>query len=160
MKRQREEGDADYGPLGRTVPCPDSYDPSLLTSIPRSRGRSQLGLGDQAPLPFSGYDIWTLYEASWLRSTGKPRRVILEMALVATSPFLVESKSLKLYCNSLNFKRFASDEDALSTIRADVGRAIGCDEGVALGLRELSASLTEPPPLLQCCRHLAINVVA
>lgn len=138
----------DHGPLGRTVTYPDAYDPSLLTPIPRTRGRALLGLDERAPLPFSGFDCWTLYEASWLDSTGKPRRLVLEMIVPASSPNLVESKSLKLYLNSLNFYRFASDKDALETIRADISGAIGC-EGVELQPRELYRTSDEPSALLQ-----------
>jgi len=145
---KRKAGDG-YGPLGRVVACPESYDASLLVPIPRSRGRTSLGVRDESPLPFSGNDSWTLYEASWLQSTGKPRRLVLQLDISASSPHLVESKSLKLYMNSLNFKRFASDEDAMSTIKADVGRAVGGECYTQLCMRELCRDADEPPLPIQ-----------
>ncbi|KAL1515255.1 hypothetical protein AB1Y20_001889 [Prymnesium parvum] len=138
---------ADYGPLGRTVAPPESYDPSVLAPIPRERGRSLLRLDPSAPLPFHGTDVWTLYEASWLLGA-KPRRLILEMRVSASTPCLVESKSLKLYLNSLNFTPFASDAAAIDTIRADVGRVVGGE--VELRARELLAE-EEPPALREGC---------
>lgn len=148
-KPSPEASPADFGPLGKVVPCPDAYDRSLLTPIPRSRGRQLLHLREHEPLPFVGVDVWTMYEASWLNAAGKPRRLILEMRVPATTPFLVESKSLKLYLNSLNFVRFSSDEDAMSTIRSDVGLVLGDSEGVELRARGLDDSSAEPSTLLQ-----------
>lgn len=140
----------DYGPLGRVVACPEDYSPALLVGISRMRGRSLLGLHKQSLLPFLGVDVWSLYEASWLDGSGKPRRLLLELVIACTSPNLVESKSLKLYLNSLNFKRFASDEDALDTIKADVGSVLGGAEHVVqLLARELYQGAAEPPTLLQ-----------
>lgn len=150
MKRKDAPPADDFGPLGRTVACPEEYSPSLLTPIPRQRGRALLGLEANETLPFRGCDVWTLYEASWLTSTGKPRRLVVDMTIPAETLNLVESKSLKLYMNSLNFKRFASDEEAFCTIRADVGHTLGCDaDAVQLRARELSAPSDEPQPLLQ-----------
>lgn len=147
MKRPQHASEHDdCGPaLGHVVACPEQYNPKLLVSIPRTRGRALLGLGDE--LPFSGADRWMLYEVSWLEQSGKPRRLVLEMDVPCTSPNLVESKSLKLYLNSLNFKRFASDEAALRTIREDVSCAVGSQ--VQISARELSDSRAEPPQLLQ-----------
>ena len=70
--------------------------------------------------------MWNCYEVSWLDHRGRPRRGAVELRIPCESPSVVESKSLKLYLNSLNFKRFASTEEALATIRRDVASVVGC----------------------------------
>jgi 7-cyano-7-deazaguanine reductase len=57
-------------------------------------------------LPFDGVDIWHNYEASWLNAKGKPQVAIVQLIVPCSSPYLIESKSLKLYFNSLNFAKF------------------------------------------------------
>lgn len=92
-------------PLGRAVDYPRHYDPTLLFPIPRAQGRANLGL-DQQALPFEGMDRWHAYELGWLDLRGKPLVATATITVPATSPQLVESKSLKLYLNSLNATRF------------------------------------------------------
>lgn len=114
------------GVLGEKVGTPEAYDPLLLFPVPRARGRTPLGLGvDGTPLPFVGEDVWNCYELSWLQSSGVPRRKVLEMRVACTTPNLVESKSLKLYLNSLNFTTFASDAALLATIATDLHAVLG-----------------------------------
>ena len=79
---------------------PSEYSPQLLRAIPRAEARSRLGIADA--LPFSGEDIWNAYELSWLDPNGKPVVATGEFRFPADSPNIVESKSLKLYLNSLN----------------------------------------------------------
>ena len=81
--------------LGKATRYADQYDPTLLQGVPRSLNRDDLHLGDD--LPFTGYDIWTLYELSWLNEKGLPQVAIGEVRLPVTSPNLIESKSFKLY---------------------------------------------------------------
>src|SRR5690606_3903868 len=90
--------------LGREVAYPRHYDPGLLFPIPRAAGRAALAL--DGALPFTGYDRWHAYELSWLDGSGKPQVATATFLVPATSPHLVESKSLKLYLNSLNSSRF------------------------------------------------------
>ena len=125
-------------PLGKDAAYADHYDPALLFPIPRSESRSALGLGDE--LPFDGCDIWTAWEITWLNDAGVPQIASADIVVPAGSPNIVESKSLKLYLNSLNFKRFASTDEALSTIRRDVASVVGCLAS------ELSARLCEDQP--------------
>ena len=87
-------------PLGREVAYPGRYDPSLLFPIPRSQARAEIGV-DDAALPFIGHDRWHAYELSWLDARGKPVIATATLAVPATSPHLIESKSLKLYLNCL-----------------------------------------------------------
>ena len=71
-----------------------------------------------------------------------PRRQTLELTIPCTTPNIVESKSLKLYLNSLNFKRFASPAAVVETIAVDVGRVLGAPLRVAL-----RDDMVEPPLL-------------
>ena len=96
--------------LGREVAYPKGYDPTLLFPIPRAGARSELGLAAAAPLPFTGHDRWHLYELSWLDAHGRPRVATGTLHVPADSPQLIESKSLKLYLNSLNAHRFDTAE--------------------------------------------------
>ena len=109
--------------LGRRTAYPSKYSPELLVPIARAAGRAQLGLG--AKLPFGGVDIWTAYELSWLDNRGKPIVAIGELRFPAETPNIVESKSLKLYFNSLNGMPFDNVEAVRVLIERDLGRAAG-----------------------------------
>ena len=93
-----------------------TYSPDLLQPIPRDQNRRILGLS--ADLPFRGEDIWNAYELTWLDSKGKPRVATAVFRVPATSPNIIESKSMKLYLNSLAMTRYA-DAETLSTVIAD-----------------------------------------
>lgn len=47
-----------------------------------------------------GHDIWNAYEFSYLDSSKQPTLKVLEIKIPASSEYIVESKSLKLYLNS------------------------------------------------------------
>ena len=125
-------------PLGREVAYPRAYDPSLLFPIARSQGREALGLGGGA-LPFDGHDRWHAYELSWLDGRGRPVVETATFSVPAESPNLVESKSLKLYLNSLNAARFDSRAEVLARITADLSQAAGATVTVAFGLPPVDA---------------------
>lgn len=108
--------------LGQATDYPVRYTPSLLFPITRREGRDAIGLTGDC-LPFHGVDIWTHYEVSWLDAGGKPCVAVAEIRVPATSPCLIESKSLKLYFNSLNFHRFESSADFLRCVEMDLGAA-------------------------------------
>ncbi len=120
--------------LGKTVDYPSAYAPELLFAIPRSAGRAELGIESEATnlLPFSGDDLWTAYEISWCNAQGKPLVAVGEFVLPCDSPFIVESKSLKLYLNSLNQHRFTSFEDVTKTITDDLSRVASAPVAVQL----------------------------
>lgn len=109
-------------PLGRSTAYVETYDRSLLYPIPRSLARDLINLSP--PLPFLGGDLWNGYEVSWLNLKGKPEIAFLEMYFPATSPSIVESKSLKLYLNSFNQTRFSSIEEVEHLIRSDLSQAV------------------------------------
>lgn len=116
--------------LGQRTEYKDQYDPSLLQPVPRSLNRDDLDLGES--LPFTGYDIWTLYELSWLNSKGLPQVAIGEVRLPATSPNLIESKSFKLYLNSFNQTRFDSWQHIADTLQKDLSACAGADVDVTI----------------------------
>ena len=143
---ERMDAPDDKGPLGERVDAPDVYSPHVLFAIPRSRGRSLLGLSESDALPFRGEDVWNCFELSWLNGRGVPRRAALELRLPCETPCLVESKSLKLYLNSLSFMRFASTDALLQTIATDVGRTVGGEAPVLASLRDFTGGAVVDMP--------------
>ena len=117
-------------PLGKTTGYLNSYDPGLLFPMARSEKRAELGISGS--LPFFGMDIWNAYEVSWLNLRGKPQVAIATLQVPADSPNIVESKSLKLYLNSLNQTRVGSTEALADLLRADISAAVGA--GIQLRL--------------------------
>ncbi|WP_442798536.1 NADPH-dependent 7-cyano-7-deazaguanine reductase QueF [Pantoea vagans] len=113
--------------LGKPTAYHDRYDNSLLQAVPRSLNREPLGLFPDS-LPFTGSDIWTLYELSWLNSKGLPQVAVGEVVLDAHSRNLIESKSFKLYLNSFNQTRFADWGEVRQTLERDLS---ACAEGEA-----------------------------
>lgn len=125
--------------LGQATEYPDAYDAQLLQPIPRELTRASLGL-DTTALPFHGVDVWTHYELSWLNSQGKPVVAIGEISVPATSANLIESKSLKLYFNGLNFAVFATPADFVAQVEADLSAA--AEAAVTLRLLPAHEALT------------------
>jgi 7-cyano-7-deazaguanine reductase len=117
-------------PLGKPAAYGDRYDAGLLFPIARAPQRSALGL--TGPLPFSGADLWTAYELSWLDPRGKPEVAIAYFNVPAESTHIVESKSLKLYLNSFSQTPFESSAAVGRTIAADLAHAFGGEVGVTL----------------------------
>ncbi|MDV7105020.1 NADPH-dependent 7-cyano-7-deazaguanine reductase QueF [Vibrio sp. TH_r3] len=109
--------------LGKTTQYQQHYDANLLQPVARSLNRQDLNL--TADLPFYGCDIWTLYELSWLNDKGVPQVAIGDVSIPVTSPNLIESKSFKLYLNSLNQTRFSSWEQVRTTMENDLALCAG-----------------------------------
>ena len=126
-----------HGVLGRTVDYPREYDASLLFAIPRAQGRAGIGI-DAAALPFIGGDRWHAYELSWLDARGKPCVATAQFELPATTPQLVESKSIKLYLNAFNATRFDHAEVVRACIARDLSRCAGGEVAVRFGLPEFA----------------------
>ena len=127
-------------PLGKQTQYPQQYDAALLYPVPRLLNRKQLGL-DAGTLPFYGYDHWRAYELSWLLKGGKPVVAMADIFVPCDSPFLIESKSMKLYFNSLNQHEFVDHQRVHNCIAEDLSRAAG--KPVQVRLYELSAGLPE-----------------
>ena len=119
--------------LGQEVAYPSRYDAGLLFPIPRKAGRREIGIEDEA-LPFIGHDRWHAYELGWLDTQGKPHVGTATLTVPGHSPNLIESKSLKLYLNSLNAERFNSEEAVCERIRNDLSVCAGADVSVVAGL--------------------------
>lgn len=110
-----------HSALGKTSEYVDDYAPELLYPVSREIQRAQIGIQEKA-LPFVGHDHWNAYELSWLSAKGKPEIALLQFDIPASSPYLIESKSLKLYLNSFNQTRFDSLSMLLETITQDLSR--------------------------------------
>lgn len=112
-------------PLGQATQYPEQYDPGLLYPIPRSENRLKLGLKEGQVLPFVGVDIWNAFELSWLNHKGKPQIALAEFQIPADSPKMIESKSFKLYLNSLNNARFENENEVRERLVADLSAVAG-----------------------------------
>lgn len=112
--------------LGQKTSYVSQYDSSLLFPIARQEKRDELGF-NLANLPFDGLDIWTAYEISWLNLKGKPLVAIADFSFPASSPNLIESKSFKLYLNSFNGSKFASQATVINLMMADLSRVCGAE---------------------------------
>lgn len=140
--------------LGQVTDYPDAYDALLLQPIPRELTRTSLGL-DNASLPFHGVDVWTHYELSWLNSVGKPVVAIGEISVPAQSANLIESKSLKLYFNGLNFAVFATPADFVAQVESDLSAAAEAPVTLALLPAHEALSFGEFPG--QCLDDLPLQ---
>ncbi len=113
----------DKGPLlGRQVRGSETYDPGLLFAVPRGNARASLPMGRFEAF---GEDVWHAYELSWLTPSGMPRMYLGTLRVPATSANIVESKSIKLYLNSLNNHYFADADEARRTIEDDITAVAG-----------------------------------
>ncbi len=120
---------AEHSPLGKSSEYIATYTPSLLFPIPRAAKWAELGLSAET-LPYKGVDFWNCFELSWLLPSGKPVVAIGEFSIPADSPNIIESKSFKLYLNSLNQTPFASTEALEACLVKDLSAAAGKSVGV------------------------------
>ncbi len=110
--------------LGQATVYPERYDPSLLFAIARATGRDTLGTSASIYIS-AGIDVWHVFELSWLNNTGKPVVAIGRLTVPAHSPHLIESKSLKLYFNSLNFATFEDEHSVRVLVIKDLSKVAG-----------------------------------
>ena len=126
-------------PLGKSSEYIATYTPSLLFPIPRAPKWAELGLTAET-LPYRGVDFWNCFELSWLLPSGKPAVAIGEFAIPADSPSIIESKSFKLYLNSLNQTVFADAAELVAVLQQDLSAAAGKPVGVRVrSLAEVTA---------------------
>ena len=69
-----------------------------------------------------GVDFWNAYEFSFLDSARHPVLKVLEIIIPASSLYMVESKSLKLYLNFFYKKKFLSDAEVKNRIARDLNK--------------------------------------
>jgi len=148
---------AEHSPLGKSSEYIATYTPSLLFPIPRATKWAELGLSAET-LPYVGVDFWNCFELSWLLPSGKPVVAIGEFSIPADSPNIIESKSFKLYLNSLNQTPFVDTASLEAVLRADLSAAAGKPVGVRV--RRLSEVQAEGVVALPgvCIDDLEINV--
>ncbi|MBI6633587.1 NADPH-dependent 7-cyano-7-deazaguanine reductase QueF [Pseudomonas paralactis] len=148
---------AEHSPLGKSSEYISTYTPSLLFPIPRAAKWAELGLSADT-LPYKGVDFWNCFELSWLLPSGKPVVAIGEFSIPADSPNIIESKSFKLYLNSLNQTAFADTQSLEATLQTDLSAAAG--KPVAVRIRSLADIEAEGVMALPgvCIDELDINV--
>jgi len=143
-------------PLGMAVPHSHRYNPGHLYPVPRLDGRSEIGL--KIPLPFDGADIWNAYEISWLNAGGRPEVAIGRFTFPCKSENLIESKSLKLYLNSLNLESFESVTAVQETIAKDLSAKAGGPVAVDITLPDNFDRIALSVPPGRCLDGLEIDV--
>lgn len=119
-----------HGILGQTTDYPKTYAPDIIYPISRELGRRHLALS--ADKLSVGVDWWHAFEVSWLNPQGISQVAMLRLTIPASSPFIVESKSLKLYLNSLNFTEFTDSQSVIDTIERDLSSALQTQVGAEL----------------------------
>jgi len=143
--------------LGKKTKYISTYDPTLLDPIPRKFGRESISI-DNNKLPFSGYDLWTSFELSWLNSKGKPMIGIAEFKIPAQSENIIESKSFKLYLNTLNQSKFDSLLSLTSKLKEDLCLAVDEEVGVEIFSACDSYSHQIKEPKSQCIDDIDIEI--
>lgn len=103
--------------LGQRVDSPTTYTPDILVREERQRNRTYLNIQND-DLPFVGYDIWNGYECSALTENGLPVTCVAKVVYPANNPYIVESKSMKLYWNGFNMQPMGKNaKEALKNIK-------------------------------------------
>lgn len=118
-----EANTPDQSQLGKASSYVDQYDSSLLFPIPRHEKRAEIGIANA--IPFMGADLWTAFELSWLNTKGKPQIAIAHITVPCETPFISESKSVKLYFNSFNNTRFEGSNHGADAVREAIALDIG-----------------------------------
>ena len=120
-----------HGILGeQTTDYPTTYSPETLYPIARHLGRDAIGW--QEDKLNVGMDWWQAFELSWLNTQGISQVAMARFSIPATSTFIVESKSLKLYLNSLNFTEFANWDEVQALIAKDLSACVQAEVQVEL----------------------------
>ncbi len=120
-----------HTPLGQPTSYINTYTPGLLAPIAR-----------HAPRDFFGYDLWHAYEVSWLNLQGKPLASVAEFIFPCSSPYLIESKSFKLYLNSFNHTPIKSSQALEQLLIKDL--SLACGAPVSVHLKTIDEFTAEP----------------
>ena len=147
----------EHSPLGKSSEYIATYSPELLFPIPRATKWAELGLSAET-LPYRGVDYWNCFELSWLLPSGKPVVAIGEFAIPADSPNIIESKSFKLYLNSLNQSVFATAQALREVLEKDLSATAG--KPVTVRVRSLDEAAREGLTALpgSCIDDLDISI--
>ena len=142
--------------LGKISKYITKYNKSLLHPIARFKNRRKIGIN--LKLPFTGYDILNAFEISWLNLNGKPEIAVAEIIINAKSPFLIESKSLKLYLNSLNSTKFSSCKNIENIIYKDLSEKTESIIDITLIRPHNFSFKTENNPIGTCIDNLDVKI--
>ncbi len=134
--------------LGKSTPPVTQYTPGLLHAISRDSARQELGLSE-FDLPFVGQDLWHAWELSWLNAESIPRVAVGRFRLPCESPNLIESKSFKLYLNSLNFSVFNTLGELTECLSRDLSAVAGST--VQVEVLALNSPEIIPTPMPGLC---------
>ena len=127
--------------LGHATKYAETYAPSLLFPISRNLGRDAIGTHD-----FRGTDLWRLYEFTWLSHSGLPVAAEVELSVPATTPNIIESKSLKLYAMSFAMSTFSSADEVRTVLERDLSAAAGGKVSVTLNVAGAWQASVHPAP--------------
>lgn len=117
--------------LGKRIDYPKSYCPEILVAVPRSLNREIYGINQPEKL-FCGFDSWHAYEVSCILNNGMPIAGLFKIVYPSTSPYIVESKSLKLYLSSYNMTRLGTTPqeailNLIYTVEKDLSQALSTE---------------------------------
>lgn len=144
-----------HGILGQSTSYPKTYAPDMLYPIPRALGRANLAL--PADALSIGMDWWQVFEMSWLNSQGISQVAMARLAIPATSDYIVESKSLKLYFNSLNFTEFDNQQAVKATVEKDLSACLKTDVTLEIFEVNIANSLPISAPQGDCIDNALDN---
>ena len=145
-----------HGILGQSTSYPKTYAPDMLYPIPRALGRAKLAL--PADALSIGMDWWQVFEMSWLNSHGISQVAMARLAIPATSDYIVESKSLKLYFNSLNFTEFDNQQAVKATVEKDLSACLKTDVTLEIFEVNIANSLPISAPQGDCIDN-ALDII-
>lgn len=131
--------------LGESSPVPEHYAPEILQPIPRAEGRERIGLQGE----MFGEDVWHAWELSWLDAAGQPCNAVARFTFAADTANLIESKSFKLYLNSLNQWEFPSADALRETLARDLCAA--ASGAVEVEILPVDSGVLAPTPLPGIC---------
>ena len=145
-----------HGILGQSTSYPKTYAPDMLYPIPRALGRANLAL--PADALSIGMDWWQVFEMSWLNLHGISQVAMARLAIPATSDYIVESKSLKLYFNSLNFTEFDNQQAVKATVEKDLSACLKTDVTFEIFEVNIANSLPISAPQGDCIDN-ALDII-
>ena len=145
-----------HGILGQSTSYPKTYAPDMLYPIARALGRAKLAL--PADALSIGMDWWQVFEMSWLNSHGISQVAMARLAIPATSNYIVESKSLKLYFNSLNFTEFDNQQAVKATVEKDLSACLKTDVTLEIFEVNIANSLPISAPQGDCIDN-ALDII-
>lgn len=128
-----------------------TYDPAILVRVPRSENRKIYEIDEKRP-PFVGFDTWHAYEVSFLTDKGLPVNGLLKLKVPASSQFIVESKSFKLYLFSFNMEKLGAEtkeatERFTQTVSSDLKKLLLCPVELHFFYRSEAKELTKESSL-------------